>query len=181
LLQQQTTDQALRWFNQEAAIKEALKVALEAETEANKKLHEAGQKYTELEAKLVPLHEQIVVMTAAAEASKTHTSNLEARCTSQEVNLGKPEDELAAKNEAFNLLQTEFTKQTEALAAVQKELASQAERSQKVEKELLEDGAHAFTAGFEEALSQVACENPGVNVSNCAPTKEVVDGKIVPL
>jgi len=27
----------------------------------------------------------------------------------------------------------------------------------------------------------VACENTGVNVSNCALTKEAVDGKIVPL
>ena len=156
-------------------------MALKVEEEANKKLHAASQKYTELVAKLVPLHEKVVEMTAAAEASKVHTSNLETRCTPQEVNLGKVEGELAAKNEAFNLLQAEFTKQTEALAVVQKELASQAERSQKVEKELLEDGAHAFAAGFEEALSQVACENPGVNVSNCAPTKEGVDGKIVPL
>ncbi|KAL9319529.1 hypothetical protein ACSQ67_011368 [Phaseolus vulgaris] len=45
-----------------------------------------------------------IEMTAAAEASKVHTSNLETRCTPQEVNAGKVEGELAAKNEAFNLL-----------------------------------------------------------------------------
>jgi len=60
LLKEQTTDQARRWLNQETAIKDALKVALRAETEANKKLHDAGQKYTELVAILVPFHEQIV-------------------------------------------------------------------------------------------------------------------------
>jgi len=157
LLREQTNDQAHRWFNQEAAIKEALKVALKAEEEANKKLHAAGQKYTELVAKLVPLHEQIVELTAAAEASKTHTTNLEKCCTSQEVNLGKVEAELAAKNKAFDLMKADLTKQltekTEALAGVQKELASQVEHYQKVEKKLLDDGANAFAAGFEEALS----------------------------
>jgi len=153
LLQQRTADQALRWSTQEVAIKKALEGALKAETEANRKLHDTGQKYTELVTKLVPFHEQIVELTAAAEASKTHTSNLEKRCTSQEVNLGKVKGELAARNEAFNLLQTEFNKQTEALVAVQKELASQAKHSQRVEKELLEDGAHAFALGFEEALA----------------------------
>jgi len=104
LLKEQTNDQARRWFNQEAAIKEALKVALKAEEAANKRLHAAGQTYTELVAKLVPLHEQIVELKAAAEASKTKVTNLEARCASQEVNLGKVEANFTAKNEAFDLL-----------------------------------------------------------------------------
>ena len=42
LLKEQTTDQARRWFNQEAAIKEALKVAQKAEEAANKRIHAAG-------------------------------------------------------------------------------------------------------------------------------------------
>jgi len=41
-LKEQTNDQAHRWFNQEAAIKEALKVAQKAEEGANKILHAAG-------------------------------------------------------------------------------------------------------------------------------------------
>jgi len=97
------------------------------------------------------------------------------------VELGKVEGLLAARNEAYDLLQAESTKQLETLAVVQKEMASQAERFQQAEKELLEDGTKAFAAGFEEALAQVSCDNPEVNTSNCALNKEVVDGKIVPM
>jgi len=87
LLKEQTNDQARRWFNQESAIKRALKVAQKAKEAANKRLHAAGQLYTELLAKVVPLHEEIVELKAAAEASKTRVTNLEARCVSQEVNV----------------------------------------------------------------------------------------------
>jgi len=194
-LKEQTTDQAHRWFNQEAAIKEALKVAQKVEEAANKRLHEVGQTYTELLAKVVPLHEEILELKVAANASKTRITTLEGRCVSQEVNLGKVEAELAAKNEAFDLMKAELTKQlTEkaeltkqlaekavALADMKKELASQAEHSQKVEKELLDDAANAFATGFGEALSQVVCEHPEMDVSNYAPTNHVVEGKVVPL
>ena len=33
---------------------------------------------------------------------------------------------------------------------------------------------------FEEALSQVACEHPEMDVSNYNPVNHVVDGKVVP-
>ena len=198
LLKEQMIDQARRWFNQEAAIKEALKVAQKAEEATNKRLHVAGQTYTELVAKVVSLHEQIVEL-KVAEASKTKVTNLEARCASQEVNLGKVEAnltakneafdllkaELAAKNEAFDLMKADLTKQlaekAEVLAAMEKELASQAARSQKVEKELLDDATNAFATGFEEALSQVVCEHPEMDVSNYGPTKHVVEGNVVPI
>ena len=209
MLKEQTTDQARRWFNQEAAIKDALKVAQKAEEAANKRLHAAGQTYTELLAKVVPLHEKIVELKAVADASKTRITTLEERCVSQEVNLGKVETELAAKNEAFDLMKAELaaknktfdlmkaelTKQlTEkaeltkqlvekaaALADMKKELASQAERSQQVEKELLDNATNAFATGFGEALSQVVCEHPEMDVSNYAPTNHVVEGKVVPM
>ena len=195
LLKEQTIDQACRWFNQEAAIKEALKVAQKAEEAANKRLHEAGQKYTELLAKVVPLHEKIVELKAAADTSKTRITTLEERCVSQEVNLGKVEVELAAKNEAFDLIKTELTTQltekdeltkqlaekVEALADMEKKLVSQAEDSQKIEKELFDDAVNAFAAGFGEALSQVVCKHPEMDISNYAPTNHVVEGKVVPL
>ena len=41
--------------------------------------------------------------------------------------------------------------------------------------------AGTFEEGFTEALAQAACENPGINVSNCDPTHHVVDGRVVPL
>jgi len=199
LLKEQTNDQARRWFNQEAAIKEVLKVAQKAEEAANKRLHAAGQTYTELLAKVVPLHEEVVELKAAAEASKTKVTNLEARCVSQEVNLGKVEADLTAKNEAFDLLKVELaakneafdlmkadltkqlTEKAEALAAMEKELASQVERSLKVEKELLDDATNAFATRFEEALSQVVCEHSEMDVCNYGPTKHIVKGKVVPI
>jgi len=74
-----------------------------------------------------------------------------------------------------------LVEKAEGLTVMKKELASQAERSQQVEKELLDDAANTFAAGFGEALSQVVCEHPEMEVSNYAPTNHVVEGKVVPL
>jgi len=41
--------------------------------------------------------------------------------------------------------------------------------------------AGVFDEGFQEALVQASCENPGINVSNCDRTHHVVDRKVVPL
>jgi len=184
LVKEQTNDQARRWLNQEAALQEALKVVRKAEEADNKKLHEVGQTHTELLTKVVPLHEEIVELKAAVATSKTKMATLEERCVTQEVNLGKVEADLAIKNEAFDTMKAELIKQLAekagALANMEKELSSQAERSQKVEKELFGDVADAFAAGFEEALSQVVCEHPEMDVSNYAPTNHVVEGKVVP-
>ena len=38
-----------------------------------------------------------------------------------------------------------------------------------------------FAEGFQEALAQTACENPGIDTSNCNPFNHIVDGKVVPL
>ena len=43
LVKEQMNDQARRWFNQEAALKEALKVVRKAKEAANKRLHEAAR------------------------------------------------------------------------------------------------------------------------------------------
>jgi len=127
---------------------------------------------------------EIVELKAAADTSKTKITTLEECCVTQEVNLGKVEVDLAAKNEAFDIMKAELTKQLAekagTLADMGKELASQAEHSQKVEKELLDDAADAFAAGFEEALSQVVYEHPEMDVSNYAPVNHVVKGKVVP-
>jgi len=41
--------------------------------------------------------------------------------------------------------------------------------------------AATFEEGFEEALAQATCENPGINTSNCDPDNQIVDGKVVSL
>ena len=41
--------------------------------------------------------------------------------------------------------------------------------------------AGTFEEGFQEALAQATCVNPGIDVSSCDSTHHIVDGKVVPL
>jgi len=79
-------------------------------------------------------------------------AKLEERTTQQEVQLGRVEGELAQKIELFN----------------------------KTEVELIEDAADAYGAGFEDALAQVACVHPEMDLSPFASSKRVVDGQLAP-
>ena len=184
LIKEKLSEQARHWFNQEAALKDALSLVRKAEETANKRIHEAGQTYAELLAKVVPLHEQVVELKAATIASQDKMTTLEELCASQEINLGKVEAELGAKNEAFDTMKANLAKQltekAKALEDLEEKLASQVECSKKVEKELLDDAANAFVVGFEEAMFQVVCEHPEMDVSNYNPVNHVIDGKVVP-
>jgi len=55
------------------------------------------------------------------------------------------------------------------------------EKLEKAKGKLIDDMADTFAEGFKEALAQAACENPGIDTSNCNPFNHVVDGKVVPL
>jgi len=48
-------------------------------------------------------------------------------------------------------------------------------------KTLIQDMAGTFEEGFQEALAQAICMNPGIDISNCDSTHHIVDGKVVPL
>jgi len=68
--------------------------------------------------------------------------------------------------------------------SLDKQLASKDSRIAELEREVQEltgEMVGVFDEGFQEALVQASCENPGINVSNCDPTYHVVDGKVVPL
>jgi len=68
--------------------------------------------------------------------------------------------------------------------ALEKQVAfgdSTIEELEKAKKALIDDMVGTFKEGFKEALAQAACENPGINVSNCDSTHHVVDGRVVPL
>ena len=102
--------------------------------------------------------------------------------------MGKVEAALEAKTDECTLLTTENanlqTKVQElivALASKDQEMTTQAENFKVAEEKLSEEAATGFADGFAEALVQVACANPGIDVSECSPFNEVVDGKIVPL
>jgi len=59
-------------------------------------------------------------------------------------------------------------------------LIQQAENFKKTEAKLIEDAVDSYIAGFENALAQVACAHPEVDVSPFATSNDVVDGQIVP-
>jgi len=54
------------------------------------------------------------------------------------------------------------------------------EELERAKKALIDEMTGTFEEGFKEALTQAACEKPGIDVSNCDPTHHVVDGRIVP-
>jgi len=53
------------------------------------------------------------------------------------------------------------------------------EKLEKAKRKLVDDMADTFAEGFKEALAQAACENPGIDTSNCNPFNHIVDGKVV--
>jgi len=86
------------------------------------------------------------------------------------------------KDEALDLLQAEANKLRVEKEFLDKQLVSKDSRIAEFEREVQEligDMAGVFDEGFQEALVQGSCENPGINVSNCDPTHHVVDGKVV--
>ena len=159
-------------------------MAQKAKEEANKRLHEVAQANAELLNQVVPLRVKIVDLEEVAKASGAQQKKLEAHCVDREQKLGKTEGELAAKVEAFNLLQAEVDKVQVEKEFLDKQLATKDFRIEELErsnKELLEDMANTFEEGFKEALAQATCENPEINTSNCDPGNQIVEGKVVPL
>jgi len=157
-------------------------VAQKAKEEASKRLHEAGQAHAEFLGQVVPLRVQIVDLKDTVETSKAQQKKLEDHCVDRELKLGATEAALEAKVKAFDLLEAELRAElVKAFAAKDQELASQAEHFKKVEQELVQNVAGAFADGFAEALVQAACANLGIDVSECSPMNEIVEGKIVAL
>ena len=176
---------------QDEAYQASLKLAQEAKEEVDKKLDEALGIQAELYVQAVSRQVQITDLEDMAEASKEHQEDLEHQCCEREERLKKMKGELAAKVKALGLLQVGHDKlQTEVnrlqveKEALEKRVASRdstIEELEKVRKKLIDDMAGTFEEGFKEALAQVACENPGVNTSNCDPGNHIIDGKVVPL
>ena len=99
-------------------------------------------------------------------ANKAKMSNLEERSVDREVQLGKVEAELIVK--------------AEALEKAKEELTVQAEDFEKAKSELLDDVVDTYATGFEDALTQVSCKHPSMDISPFATSNHIVDGQIVP-
>jgi len=59
--------------------------------------------------------------------------------------------------------------------------ASTIKKLEQAKGKLIDDMVDTFAVGFQEALGQATCENPGIDTSNCSPFSHIVDGKVVPL
>ena len=154
------------WEQKENAHKASLMETQEAVEAANLKLLKADQKHADLLGSMASLQSEAAELRVAAESSKVLGAKL-----------SETAEKLAAKIEAFNLLQAEMNKLQVEKEFLDKQLVSQNSKVEELErsnKELLDDIAGTFDEGFKEALAQATCENPGINTSNC-------DGKVVPL
>jgi len=176
---------------QNEAYQASLKLAQEAKEEADRQLGEAMEIQADFYVRKVSLQVQVTDLQDMVEASEELQKDLEDQCYGQAERLERMDEEMATKVKALGLLQVDHDKlQTEVnrlqveKEALEKQVASgdsTIEELEKVRKELIDDMAGTFEGGFKEALAQAACENPGINVSNCDPTHHVVDGQVVPL
>jgi len=176
---------------QNEAYQASLMSAQEAKEEADRQLDEAMEFQADFYVLQVSLQVQITDLQDMAEASEELQKDLEDQCYGQAKRLEWMEEEMATKAKALGLLQVDHDKlQTEVNRlrveneALEKQVASRdstIEELEKVKKALIDDMADTFEEGFKEALAQAACENLGINVSNCDPTHHVVDGRVVPL
>ena len=94
-----------RWKRQEEAYKNSSKEAQKAKDAANKRLHEAGQTYTELLGQVVPLRVEIAELKDTAKTTEAKMKKLKDHCVDREVKLGATEAALEAKTKAFDLLE----------------------------------------------------------------------------
>jgi len=95
------------WACQEEVYKASLKRAQEANEEARKRLHGAGQASAELLNQVASLQSKIANLETAVKTFEAQQKQLAEQCADQEQSLEKIEGELAAEMEALNLLQTE--------------------------------------------------------------------------
>jgi len=90
-------------------------------------------------------------------------------------------EEVVQSKENSAKLEEEFKEKSsqleEQLGKLREELARKDELFQQTKEELTNDEAYAV--GFEDAMAQVACVNPGVDLSQTGLAKRVVDGQLM--
>ena len=193
-VKEQLANQVQRFFVRETTLTQELGVLRKAELEANKRLHNKGQKYTTSLDKVVPLRAEVVGLKEEVAANKAKMASLEERSVTREVNLGRVEADLTEKTEALKKIKEELTEQaetfektkeeltakTEALVKAEEEMTAQVEDFEKAKAELLDDAADAYAVGFEDALTHVIGKHPEMDTSPFATANHIVDGQIVP-
>ncbi|XP_068501441.1 uncharacterized protein [Phaseolus vulgaris] len=172
------------WELKEEASQSLLKLAHEGREGAEAYVRELEQAHAAQLAQLTSYQIQNIGLQEAALTSEVQRRKLDELDAAWRQKLGEREDALAAKVEALSLLQAEASKLRVEKEFLEKQLTSKDSRITELEGEVQEpigEMAGAFEEGFQEALTQASCENPGVNILNCDPTHHVVDGKVVPM
>ncbi|XP_068503586.1 chromatin-remodeling ATPase INO80-like [Phaseolus vulgaris] len=172
------------WGLKEEASQSLLKLAHEGREGAEAYARELEQAHAAQLAQLTSYQIQNIGLQEATLTSEVQRRKLEELDAAWRQKLGEREDALAAKVEALSLLQAEANKLRVEKEFLEKQLTSKDSRVAELEGEVQEltgEMAGAFEEGFQEALTQASCENPGINISNCDPTHHVVDGKVVPM
>jgi len=119
--------------------------------ETTRLLFEKSQEALQSELKILPLRDKVIELKEKVEETQVKMAKLEERASQRELQLVQLEGELAQKVELF--------KQTE--------------------EELTTDAANAYGAEFEDAMAQVACVHPEMDLSPFEVTKRVVDRQLV--
>jgi len=169
----------------------SLQLAEKAKEETEKQLAEAAKLQADFLARETTLQIQVTGLQGTVETCKEITKGLEDRYREQASELERMKGETATQAKAMGLLQADRDKlQVEVSRlrvekeALEKQVASGdtvIEELEKDKKALIDDMAGIFEEGFQEALAQAACVNPGIDVSSCDSTHHIVDRKVVPL
>ena len=150
-LREESTLQAKKSSQRETTLHQELENLRRTEKETKKLLFEKSQEALQAQSKILPLRNEVIELKDKAEEVQAKMAKLEERATQREIQLGQLEGELTHKVELF--MQTE--------------------------EELTNDVVDAYGAGFEDALAQVACVHPGMDLSQFEVTRRVVDRQLV--
>jgi len=176
---------------QNEAFQTSLKQAQESKAEAEGQLVEALELQSDFYAREVALKVQVTSLQNIVEAYEKVQKDLKARYCKQTGAMEWMEGEMASQTQAMGLLRADYDKlQIEVnrlrveKEALEKQVASGDAIIGELEKDkktLIQEMAGTFEEGFQEALAQAVCTQPGIDVSSCYSTHHIVDGKVVPL
>ena len=146
---------------------------------------------TDLYAQEVALKVRVTSLQGTIEGYEKVQKDLKARCCERADAMERMEREMASQTHAMGLLRADYDKlQVEVnrlrveKEALEKQVASGEAIIGELEKDkktLIQEMAGTFEEGFQEALAQAVCVNPGIDISGCDATHHIVDGKVVPL
>ena len=176
---------------QNEAYQTSLKQMQESKAETERQLAEALELQDGLYTREVALQVQVTGLQELLKADAEIQKDLKDRCREQADKTERLEGEMATQAKAMDLLRADYDKlQVEVSRlrvekeALEKQVTSgdvAIEELKKEKKSLIQEMAGTFEEGFQEALAQAVCTNPGIDISSCDPTHHIVDGKVVPL